>query len=31
MVMSLTRAKLEGLVKDLLERTKEPCHKCLKV
>ena len=28
--MSLSRAKLEGLVKDLLERTKQPCHQCLK-
>ena len=24
------RAKLEGLVKDLLERTKQPCHQCMK-
>ena len=24
------RAKLEGLVKELLERTKQPCHQCMK-
>jgi len=30
MVMTLTRAKLEQLVGELLERTKEPCRKCLK-
>lgn len=30
MVASLTRAKLEGLVKDLLERTKQPCIQCMK-
>jgi len=30
LTMTLSRAKLEGLVKDLLERTKAPCHTCLK-
>jgi molecular chaperone DnaK (HSP70) len=29
--MTITRAKLESLVKDLLERTKQPCIQCLKV
>merc|ERR1712176_964205 len=28
--MTLTRAKLESLVGDLLERTKQPCRNCLK-
>ncbi|KAG2454111.1 hypothetical protein HYH02_001150 [Chlamydomonas schloesseri] len=28
--MQLTRAKLELLVKDLLERTKQPCHQAMK-
>ncbi len=31
LTMTMTRAKLEGLVKDLLERTKQPCVQCLKV
>eukprot|EP00955_Chlamydomonas_euryale_P039919 351544-Chlamydomonas_euryale.AAC.5 len=31
LTMTITRAKLETLVKDLLERTKEPCLKCMKV
>ncbi|KAG1680113.1 hypothetical protein FOA52_000226 [Chlamydomonas sp. UWO 241] len=30
LTMTITRAKLEALVKDLLERTKEPCTKCMK-
>ena len=30
MAMSMSRSKLEGLVGDLLERTKEPCRSCLK-
>jgi molecular chaperone DnaK len=30
LVMALTRAKLEGLVADLIERTVEPCHKAMK-
>ncbi|KAJ9517333.1 hypothetical protein QJQ45_016698 [Haematococcus lacustris] len=30
LTMTITRSKLEQLVKDLLERTKEPCLKCLK-
>mmetsp|Transcript_39551 Transcript_39551/g.117638 ORF Transcript_39551/g.117638 Transcript_39551/m.117638 type:complete len:666 (-) Transcript_39551:204-2201(-) len=30
LTMTITRAKLETLVKDLLERTKEPCLKCMK-
>jgi len=30
LTMTLTRAKLELLVKDLLERTKQPCHQCMK-
>jgi len=30
MAMSMNRSKLEGLVGDLLERTKEPCRSCLK-
>lgn len=28
--VTLTRAKLESLVAELLERTKQPCHKCMK-
>ena len=28
--MTVTRAKLEGLVADLLERTKAPCHQAMK-
>ena len=28
--MTITRAKLEKLVNDLLERTKQPCHQCMK-
>ncbi len=28
--MQLTRAKLELLVKDLLERTKQPCYQAMK-
>ena len=30
LTMTLTRAKLEKLVNDLLERTKQPCHQCMK-
>ncbi|KAL6760756.1 heat shock protein 70 family [Haematococcus lacustris] len=30
LTMTITRSKLEQLVKELLERTKEPCLKCLK-
>ena len=30
LTMTLTRAKLEGLVRELLERTKQPCHQCMK-
>lgn len=30
LAVTLTRAKLESLVHDLIERTKEPCLKCLK-
>jgi L1 cell adhesion molecule like protein len=30
MHVTLTRAKLEALVGDLLERTKAPCHQCIK-
>lgn len=28
--MTLTRAKLENMVADLLERTKAPCKQCMK-
>lgn len=28
--MTLSRSKLEALVRDLLERTKQPCHQCMK-
>lgn len=28
--MKLTRAKLESLVNDLIQRTVEPCKKCLR-
>lgn len=28
--MTISRAKLETLVGDLLERTKQPCHQCMK-
>ncbi|KAL4439475.1 hypothetical protein ABPG77_008804 [Micractinium sp. CCAP 211/92] len=28
--MTLTRAKFEALVKDLLDRTVQPCHNCMK-
>jgi molecular chaperone DnaK (HSP70) len=28
--MTITRAKLEALVGELLERTKQPCHQCMK-
>jgi molecular chaperone DnaK len=30
LVMTLTRAKLEGLVADLIDRTKEPCRQAMK-
>jgi len=30
LAMNLTRAKLEDLVKDLIEKTKQPCSTCLK-
>lgn len=30
MHMTVTRAKLETLVGDLLDRTREPCTKCMK-
>jgi L1 cell adhesion molecule like protein len=30
LTMTLTRSKLEGLVSTLLERTKQPCHQCMK-
>lgn len=30
LALTLTRAKLESLVHDLIERTREPCIKCLK-
>lgn len=30
MSLKMTRAKLESLTKDLIERTREPCKKCLK-
>ncbi len=30
LTMTLTRAKLEQLVQELLDRTKQPCHQCMK-
>lgn len=30
LTMTLTRSKLEQLVGELLERTKQPCHQCMK-